>query len=254
MCALSFGGQGTQHLLMTKTCDICGSTFTITDFGQNSRKRCSDECSRVADRDRRRKWRQERNRVIKQCASCGIDFSTTNNRQRYCAPDCSRDAQLVEHEPKTCKGCSRTFTPGVNFQVYCTPACRAQSRKRGHQAPIGSQQVCPKCGRTFVKQSSRQTYCADACDPIEQAQVREAERQAVEERRRLDKVWAMRIEADRAKEVAERAARLAKLIEEDEAEMPIINFADLTVLREEPCQVDLGDGPFEARKQYWAAV
>lgn len=73
------------------------------------------------------------------CAICGSRFGKTHNRQRYCGPQCRKDAEAAlrrrlkrlncNYEP-----CSALFDQTHGLQLYCSRACRNAKDVAAHRA------------------------------------------------------------------------------------------------------------------------
>lgn len=141
----------------TKTCRECGTTFVTSNPNVvYCSPTCKDEVHRRADREYRRKKKEEKAtgqkvQKVKTCPVCGKEFHP-RGYQIYCSVPCQRehnkptkeqqrerfqrylDQRKAERKPimQTCKVCGEVFQP-YGRQIYCSPDCKRRGdadRKR----------------------------------------------------------------------------------------------------------------------------
>lgn len=110
----------------------------------------------------------------KLCEWCGVSFSPTNYRQRFCSENCQvvfRNRQPGIHDCGPCPTCGKMFKSKNKTKLYCTMDCYVVSDKfvamhKENLAKISPNQgiprVCPGCGCEFSR-SNRRKYCTNSC-------------------------------------------------------------------------------------------
>lgn len=90
-------GDSTTGKKEFRKCVICGNYIP---FGKNGNsKTCGAVCSLELNRRRNAQlYRSRKNipeSIVKQCATCGKEFTTTNKNRKYCSQECQlhRDRQ-----------------------------------------------------------------------------------------------------------------------------------------------------------------
>ena len=92
------------------------------------------------------------------CISCGAEYVTKNNNQRWCSQSCYQAHRKDRIIPKPCLVCGTVFKTESRAQKYCTRACYEQS----HRLPPPSQ-PCRACGVLLVATDAGRRYCSKAC-------------------------------------------------------------------------------------------
>ena len=119
---------------------------------------------------------------VKICPVCGKEFSTSNERRKYCCANCNaaayRNRNRVKHE-KVCPICGKKFNARRSIDVYCSKECYEESKViYRHTHKVLKKQVskiCPVCGKEFVGKNSRKTYCCRKCKEIAYKQLHSEE-------------------------------------------------------------------------------
>jgi hypothetical protein len=98
--------------LVTRTCLLCGETFTPT----NGRQRF---CTRAH-------WREHRDQqqpapAVRECRLCGRPFTPNSAPQRYCSTEHRRQHRRPPLTARQCRHCGTWFLPASAGQRYCTP-------------------------------------------------------------------------------------------------------------------------------------
>lgn len=109
----------------------------------------------------------------KVCPVCGKEFTTLNNRKKYCCANCNaaayRDRNRVKHL-KVCPMCGKEFSARRSIDVYCSKECYEESKviyRREHRViKEAFKKMCPVCGKEFVGKTSRKMYCSRKCKEI----------------------------------------------------------------------------------------
>lgn len=76
--------------------------------------------------------------MTKQCPVCGKEFETNRNYQKYCSPQCKKEAKRQNNarrykhkNPKLiiCPMCKKTFLRTEGNQKYCSPECASEAHR-----------------------------------------------------------------------------------------------------------------------------
>jgi len=104
------------------------------------------------------------------CPTCGITFTATNNRQKFCSKECyQKDFNVkrgidADHSERTCPTCGKSFETRDTRKIYCSRQCKIKAFNARHQkksTPV--EKTCPICGESFIAKSRRQKYCSERC-------------------------------------------------------------------------------------------
>ena len=137
--------------------------------------------------------------ILKKCAHCGTEFTTTNQRRIYCSKRCNdreyydRHYKYHAHAKKVCLFCGKEYTPNSSHQKYCNADCakqaghqkikdwhsehadlvriRNRAYNRDYRARRGTRYVrkplqeivCKECGQVFMQTYPLQKYCSEKC-------------------------------------------------------------------------------------------
>lgn len=143
-------------------CQHCGIEIISLPKGRK-KKYCSENC--------RRSWWKEnpeqssKTVYTKICFTCGIDFTSFNEKAKYCSNGCSGKAnKKTEHYrttvEKTCPVCGINFYTINKKQITCSQSC---GRKHGNEK-LKKFYVCEYCGRKFSGENAfRKKFCGKIC-------------------------------------------------------------------------------------------
>lgn len=98
------------------------------------------------------------------CKGCGKEFTSSNNKKRYCSKECSGRA----YPKKVCKECGKEFTPEAHNQLFCTKECRIEynnTQRRGYPAGV-FEKKCQQCGKLFTTKKFTKSFCSKRCGGI----------------------------------------------------------------------------------------
>lgn len=159
---------------MTANCARCGKQFVQAQPRRGARsKYCSAAC-----RQSNRKPR------VKQCERCVNEFSTLENRQKYCSVVCSAKANAARlselykgkckrTETYACKNCGVEFRPKeADRTTYCSREC-AYAYVKAHPKPKKPTKkgpfkiVCQVCGKQIEASRPNVSTCSDECKRVD---------------------------------------------------------------------------------------
>ena len=106
----------------TKTCPICGKTFTAKTVRAMF---CSKKCSRKFFNGQRK-----RPTLTKTCPTCGKVFETARKEKVYCSNRCYKIAHYTPIQPHdlVCVFCGKPFTSRYATAKYCSKLCAGRAR------------------------------------------------------------------------------------------------------------------------------
>jgi hypothetical protein len=137
---------------VTKSCEICSEQFTVP-YRFREVKTCGPKCNGI------RQSRALRDRVVKQCLTCGKDFEVVPSyaeAAKYCSYDpcflASRDTRQPDVE-KTCEECGGKFTVPFTCrdQRFCGYGCSNSGENNGMFGKPGSMTGKPAWSRGLTK-------------------------------------------------------------------------------------------------------
>lgn len=140
----------------TKTCPVCGKTFTCRDLRKIY---CSRQCfhqQRSAD------LQAKVNHAIHTCPVCGQSFSDPKHPNRvYCSRDCMGMSKR-NRVTKICVGCGKAFDiPECQSHfTHCTKECQRNRVTK----------TCVICGKLYSVRATRSEdsrYCSSECYAID---------------------------------------------------------------------------------------
>jgi hypothetical protein len=117
---------------MERRCLHCGQPNTRARHARY----CTHECTLAAQSAARKLARTQAKPRPRCCRGCGVTFTATKHRQRYCTPDCRRKIRLDQQ--------------------------RLRARAIG-TAQDRTQRVCAVCDTAFVSRRYSQRYCSRGC-------------------------------------------------------------------------------------------
>ena len=102
------------------------------------------------------------------------------------------------HFMKACPICGREFDPGYSWQKYCSPDCRKQAQLKqqrdwhyAHQPnPLPPVAQCDNCGSLFKPNSSQHRYCVDCSEALQRQHKRQFSQRYRAEGREDRSSWA----------------------------------------------------------------
>jgi len=111
----------------------------------------------------------------KVCPTCGKEFETPYNSQKYCSPACWKSTVK-----KICVYCGKEFETPYNKQKYCSNACKSKARLQHTQQQkylyarsernddkyfkgLGKRQ-CLYCGKEFAPIRRTEKFCCSWCE------------------------------------------------------------------------------------------
>jgi len=112
-------------------------------------------------------------RSIKECNSCGVEYTTKSKKSRYCSNRCRKfeyRKRIRKSFDKNCDECGNPFKTTITSQKYCTTECRRKSnsrdyRNRNKKEPKKYSKECPECNTLFECGKSDKVYCSKTCQP-----------------------------------------------------------------------------------------
>jgi hypothetical protein len=121
-----------KKTLVTKECEVCGNAFVTTP----GRQRCGD-CQKF------RYPKPPKPAIQKCCGCCGDLFWTKRNSQIYCSKKCGnvvyRRKQQRKVYIKQCASCGREFSTGYANKIICGDKnCRELNRTLKRRALEGT--------------------------------------------------------------------------------------------------------------------
>ncbi len=105
----------------------------------------------------------------KTCLGCGVEFTTSHNKQKFCSQDCANNniALKVKRPPikKPCTVCGVEIV-GISSKKYCEECKRKSGLERNKKRKIVT---CIRCGKEFLQSHGSEKYCSIECvSPIKQ--------------------------------------------------------------------------------------
>lgn len=140
-----------------KTCERCGSSYTVIPSRDNKSRFCGRLCHNAANGE------AQRTRVTKACEQCGKEYTKTYclaPQSRFCSRAC-RAAAWIKIVAKTCERCGGAYEIGrtrVQGSRFCSRACRFEG--------TAVVKACERCGEAYKVKSSyapRSRFCSLPC-------------------------------------------------------------------------------------------
>lgn len=104
----------------------------------------------------------------KKCLECGHRFISHGRNQKYCNPQCWRDAHNKKSlKPKIvhiCVICGKQFLTQYSRRKWCSNQCYTlyfKTKQRRKSTPKTA--ICPVCNNSFIINTGNKTYCSKKC-------------------------------------------------------------------------------------------
>lgn len=190
-----------MEMEIKKACPICGKTF-LTEL--ISVKYCSDECHKVANKMRKIKNAECKDKGLPgtaKCAICGKDFFK-RGPAIYCSEQCRAEGKKTTdmhrhakeaNKPlltKKCLNCGKTFPTIDPQRKFCTQTCRdiwvaeafgELKKKRRKQVTSAQQQAklddliqqAEQCGLSYGKYMAQIRFFGKTFEELHEAHLKE---------------------------------------------------------------------------------
>jgi endogenous inhibitor of DNA gyrase (YacG/DUF329 family) len=110
------------------------------------------------------KDKRRRERVIKECLTCGVQMDFPNwvlKTRKYCSKECSIESMKKGARIVNCKVCNKEIEVPLNNKTrkYCSKECQDESKRK---ETIG---VCTFCKKEFKSKPphEKRKYCSKRC-------------------------------------------------------------------------------------------
>ena len=140
---------GLRASASTKTCPICGKTFTAKTVRAMF---CSKKCSRKFFNGQRK-----RPTLTKTCPACGKVFETARKEKVYCSNKCYKIAHYTPIKPHdlVCVFCGKPFTSRYATTKYCSQRCASRRNQSGYATLTDFEKAQAERAAAHVRRTER---------------------------------------------------------------------------------------------------
>ncbi len=144
--------------LKTKSCEICGSDFTVGSVDA-AKRTCSKECGYKL------RGSLTTTKVEMSCVTCGTGFLTRLAGAKYCSKPCLW-ARNKSRMMRQCECCGKEFTSPPSQEHVRTCSTECGYKIRATTAVEKVEFKCLHCDKTFLDHPckvTRRRFCSTAC-------------------------------------------------------------------------------------------